>query len=182
MKKVKGAALLHFAKAIKSDKSGVFDKYLKEEDRAILNKEVQPTLWYPYETFRRCFNAVFEVIAKKDMEKVMEWGRQYGQVILSDVYKVTIKQDNPLEHFKRIPIYIKGFYDFGTTETKIEAPNRVLLTLNDYDPDFAPLYYFNVGWFRKAAELCGAKNVQCQMTAKSWEDKSSKTCYVVSWD
>ena len=36
MKQVKGTALVEFVKTIKADKSGVYDRYLKEEDLAII--------------------------------------------------------------------------------------------------------------------------------------------------
>ncbi len=181
MKQVKGATFVYFVKTIRADKSGIYDKYLNKDDLDIIGKRISPTMWYPYETFKKCFNAVVEVIAKRNPEKVKDWGKLYGEMIMTDAYKATIKEGKPLEHIKRVPVYIKSFMDFGNTEAIVEAPNRVVLVMKDYDPDFAPFYVFLEGWFQRMAELCGAKNVECKIVEKSWVNKKSTTSYIITW-
>jgi hypothetical protein len=181
MKQVIGTALLHFVKTIRSDKTGIFDKYLTKDDLAVINQKILPTIWYPYDTFKHCFNAVFEVIAKKDTNMVQDWGKLYGEMIMTDVYKKTIKKGNPLEHLRRVPVYIKSFFDFGQSEANVEKPNQVILEFSDYDPDFAPLYFFIYGWLKRMAELCDAQNVECSFIDKSWLKKSNNTSYLITW-
>ena len=181
MKQVKGSAMVHFVKGIRANKSGIYEKYLQKEDWDIIMKPILPAFWYPYETYKRCFNALFEVAANKDYEKVMGWAKLYAVLIMTDIYEHTLKKDDPLYHIKNVPQYIQTFYNFGHTEAKVEEPNRVLLKMSDYDPAFAPLYYFHLGWFEKVAELCGAKNVKCEFLEKSWETKSNTTSYLITW-
>jgi hypothetical protein len=181
MKQVKGVALVQFVKVIRANKSGVYDSYLKEEDLPIINTKIQPAIWYPYETFKRCFNAVYEIIGQKNDEKVKDWGRLYAELIMTDTFKITIKQNSALEHIKRLPVYISAFFDFGHANVIVENPNRVLLELSDYDPDFAPLYIFLIGWFKRVAELCGAQNAQCEFIDMSWVKKSNTTSYRFTW-
>jgi hypothetical protein len=180
-KQVKGVALVTFVKAIRANKSGVYDKYLLKEDLPIINKKIVDQLWYPYETFKRCFNAVYDIVGKKNEEKVKEWGRLYAELIMATTFKITIKENKPLEHIKRIPGYITHFFDFGNAEVTVENPNRVLLKLSDLDPDFQLIYIFLAGWFQRVAELCGAKNVQCEFIDKSWVNKSNTTSYRFTW-
>ncbi len=71
--------------------------------------------------------------------------------------------------------------DLGNTEALVESPNRVLLRLTDYDPDFAPFYIFLQGWFQKMVELCGGKNVECKIIDMSWIKKNNVTSYIVTW-
>jgi uncharacterized protein (TIGR02265 family) len=181
LKQVKGSAMVHFVKAIRANKSGIYNKYFQKEDLEIIMKPVLPAFWYPYETYKRCFNAVFEVAAKKDYEKVKEWARAYAELIMTDIYKHTIKKDNPLDHIRNAPIYIQTFYNFGHAEAKVEGPNRVLLNLSDYDSDFAPFYFFHLGWFQRVAELCGAQNVKCEFLEMSWITKSNTTSFLITW-
>jgi len=162
MKRVKGTALVDFVKIIRANKSGVYDQYLTEEDRAIISRRILPAVWYPYETFKHCFNATYEVNAKDQLQMVEQWGRLDGELIITDIYKDTIKQGDPLYHIRKIPIYIRTFVDFAQWEAVVEKPNQVLLTLSDCDPDFAPLYYFFKGWFQRMAELGGGQNVRCE--------------------
>jgi len=181
MKRVKGTALVNFVKTIRANKSGVYDQYLTEEDKDIISRKILAAVWYPYETFKRCFNATFEVIAKKELQMVEQWGRLYGELIMTDIYKDTLKKGDPLDHIKKVPVYIRTFFDFGQGEAVVEKPNRVVIKLTDYDPDFAPLYHFLRGWFQRMAELCGGQNVKCEFVNKSWEDKTNTTTYLVSW-
>lgn len=181
MRKVKGAAFMNFAKVIRADKSGVYNKYLKEDDLELINRKIQPINWYPYDAYKRCFNAVFEVAGKNNPDNLKEWGRLYCEKILNDFFKITIKQGNPLEYIKRIPVYIQNFYDFGNTTVTVENPQSAILELYDYDPDFVPFYIFMHGWFQRVVELCGAQNVKCQFVEKSWVKKSNKTSYRITW-
>jgi len=181
MKQVKGSAMMHFVKAIRANKSGIYDKYFQKEDLDVISKPIMSAFWYPYETYKRCFNAVFEVVAKKDYEKVLEWGRIYGELIMTDIYKSTLKKDCPLDHMKNAPVYIQTFFNFGHAEVKEEGPNRIRLILTDFDSDFALFFYFLRGWFQKIVELCGAKNAKCEFLEMSWITKSNSTSYVISW-
>jgi len=182
MKRVKGTAFVNFAKSIRANKSGVYAKYLTEEDKDILSRKILAAVWYPYETFKRCFKAVFEVVGKNDFETARQWGRLYGELIMTDIYKDTFRKGDPLYHVKKIPIYILTFFDFARWEALVEKPNQVLITLPDCDPDFAALYHFFRGWFQKMAELGGGQNVRCEFVKMGWADESKITSYLVSWD
>jgi len=167
--KAKGTVLVGFVKTIKADKSGVYDKYLTAEDKTIISQKILPNIWYPYETFRRCFNAVFEVIAKKDLEQVRNWGKLYGQAIMSDLYKGVLKKDDPIGYLKNSQVFIRNFFDFGRVEVVVEGENQILLKLIDFDPQFAPVHYMIRGWMERTAELCGAKDLKVEFVTKGWE-------------
>jgi hypothetical protein len=170
MKNVKGSILVDFVKTIKANKTGVYDRFLTDEDRSVINQHILPSAWYPYETFRNCFNAVFEVVAKKNPDQVKGWGELYGQAIISELYKGFLKQGEPLDYIKKYQVYVKNFFDFGRIEVIEEKPNQVLVKLVDFDSEFAPLYYMMFGWLKKTLELCGAKDLNAEIAAKSWQD------------
>jgi hypothetical protein len=182
MKRVKGTALVYVVKTIRANKSGVYDQYLAEEDRAIVRQRIMPSAWYPYETFKRCFNAVFEVAGNRDFETVRQMGRLYGEVIISEIYPNTVKKGDPLYHVQAIPVYIRTFFDFARWEGLVEKPNQVVLTLRDCEPDFPAIYHFFRGWFEKMAELGGGENARCEFVKMGWADESMITSYRISWD
>jgi len=171
MNRAKGTILVDFVKTIKADKTGVFDQYLTAQDKDLLNQHILPSAWYPYETFKNCFNAAFKVIAKSNLESVRVWGQLYGQQIMSDLYKGLLKQGEPLDYLKKYQVYIKNFFDFGKVEVIEEKPNQVLVRFKDFDSEFAPIYYMFMGWLEKTIELCGAKNIRAEIAAKSWQDQ-----------
>jgi hypothetical protein len=170
MKKVKGTVLVDFCKTIRADKSGAYQKYLTDEDKAIFNQKIMPSAWYPYESFKHCFNGIFEILAKKDLNTVRNWGRVYGKAIMGGIYKGLLKQGEPLEYIKKYEVYVRNFLDFGRMEVIEEKPNQVLMKLSDFDPDFPPLYAIMQGWLECTMEMCGAKDLKIDIVKKTSGD------------
>lgn len=171
MKKVKGTVLVDFCKTIKADKSGAYEKYLTAEDKALFSQKLMPSAWYPYETFKRCFTGIFEVLAKSDLDTVRQWGRIYGKSIMSGIYKGLLKQGEPLEYIKKYSVYVRNFLDFGRMEITEEKTNSVTMKLIDFDPEFPPLFAIMQGWLECTMELCGAKNIKIDILPKTANDK-----------
>ena len=178
--RVKGSVLIDFVKTIKADKTGVYDRFLTKEDQDIIRQRILPSAWYPYETFRNCFNAVYEVLAKKNLDTVRQWGRLYGEAIVANLYKGLLKQGHPLDYIKKYEIYVKNFFDFGKLEVIEEAQNQVLIKMLDFDPNFPPLYSIMFGWLERTLELCGAKNIKAELLSKSWEG-AKETAIRLKW-
>lgn len=179
-KRVKGSILIDFVKTIKADKSRVYDKYLTVEDKAIISQRILPSGWYPYETFKHCFNAVFEVLAKKNLDMVRQWGRFYGEQIVENLYKGLLKEGHPLDYIRKYEVYIRNFFDFGKIEVIEEAQNQVLIKMSEFDPDFQPIYVIMFGWLERTLELCGAKNIKSEIVSKSWEG-AKETAIRLKW-
>jgi uncharacterized protein (TIGR02265 family) len=171
MKKAKGTILVDFIKTMKADKSGMFTKYLTDEDRKILGQRIMPSAWYPYETFKHCFQAAYEILAKSNPETVKQWGRLYGSAIMGGIYKNLLKAGEPMEYIKKYEVYVKNFLDFGKIEIKEEGNKQVVLKLFDFDPDFTPLYYIMYGWLECTLEMVGAKDLKIEILPKSPSDK-----------
>lgn len=169
MAKVKGTMLVGFVKAIRADKSGVYHSYLTDQDREIVSQRILASAWYSFETYKKCFQAVVQVAAKGDMAVVREWGRDYAESILKEVYKNIIVENNPQEIFMKMRQIQKLLFDFGDFDGSVVSEKKIRLQIKDFDPKFEAFYQLIRGWFEMSLELGGAKNVQSQFTAKSWE-------------
>jgi len=178
--KVKGSVLIDFVKTIKADKTKAYDRYLSKEDQAIISQRILPSAWYPYPTFKNCFNAVFEVLARKNLDMVRQWGRLYGEQIVANLYKGLLKQGHPLDYIKKYEVYTKNFFDFGKIEVMEEAQNQVLVKMTEFDPGFPPLYAIMFGWLERTLELCGAKEIKSEIVSKSWEG-AKETSLRLKW-
>lgn len=171
MKKVKGTVLVDFCKTIRADKSGVYEKYLSAEDRSLIAQKILPSAWYPYVTFKHCFTGAFEVLAKKNLDMVRQWGRAYGKSIMGGIYKGLLKEGEPMEYIKKYSVYIRNFLDFGAMEIEEEKSNSVRIKLYDFDPDFPPLFAIMQGWLECTMEMCGAKNIRTEALPKTANDR-----------
>jgi hypothetical protein len=166
--RVKGSLFVEFVKTIRANKTGIFDRYLTQEDREIISQRILSNIWYPYETFKHCLTAVCEVIAKNDLEVVKEWGRLYGQAIMTTLYVSILKQGNPLSYINHIGLLVRNFFDFGRVEIVIESETRAVYKIFDFDPEYAPVHYLLNGWIERTTEICGAKKLKCETISKSW--------------
>jgi hypothetical protein len=166
---VKGSIFITIVRIIKKDKSGVYSKYLTTKDREILNQQILTSTWYPFETYKHCLTAIFEVVAKKDLEVAKQWGRLECQAAMTTIYAGIITGRDPMSFLKRYEIVHKNFFDFGKIDITVEGKNRILYKSSEFDVGFVPLYYLTQGWIERGLELCGAKNIKCEFTSKGWE-------------
>ena len=180
MARVKGTILVDFVKTIRADKTGAYDSYLTDEDRRIISERILPSGWYPYDTFKRCFNAVVAVLAKNDMEKVRQWGRIYGENIITNVYKGFIKQGAPMESLKKYSTYIRNLFDFGEFIVEPVSENEAFIIVRGLDKDFEPQYHMMRGWLERSLELCGAKDIKVEVISLEWEG-APETKSRISW-
>lgn len=180
MGRVKGSMLVDFVKNIRASKSGAYQDRLTDQDREVISGRIIPSAWYPFETYKNCFNAVVDVEAGGDMKKVTEWGRIYGEAIVTALYKGVIKTGNPCETLKRYDMFWPNFFDFGKVETTIDSDTEARMTIRDFDPDFEALYYMIRGWIERSVELAGGKNVEIVLLSRSWEG-DPETSIRISW-
>jgi hypothetical protein len=170
---VKGSILIQIVKTIKTDKSGIYDTYLTNKDREIISERVLSNIWYPFETYKHCLNAIFEIIAKNDLEVAKEWGRTSCQALADNIFAFLVEGRDPLSFFKKYKFIHQSFYDFGKLEIFVEGKNQAVYKLSDFDAQFLPLYYIIQGWLERGLELCGAKNIKCEFLTKAWEGHPS---------
>jgi hypothetical protein len=166
--KVKGSVFITLVKTIRNDKSGVYDKYLTVRDREIISQKILPSFWYPYETYKRCINAVYEVIAKKNPRVAKEWGRSESRALMTNMYSSFIST-NPIDFISTYEMIHKNFYNFGRIEALEVGKNQVVFKLTNFDVQCVPIFYIIEGWLECGLELCGAKNIKSEILAKSWE-------------
>jgi len=177
---IKGSVVIEVVKVIRKDKTGVFDKYLTGQDREIISQKILPSIWYPFETYKHCINAAFEVYAKKNPEILREWGRNAAQAAMTTLYTAYVTGRDPLTFLNKYEMIHKSFLDFSRVEVIKEKENQVLFKLHEMDPECVPFFYIIQGWLERGMELCGAKNIKLEFISKSWEG-NPETTLRISW-
>jgi hypothetical protein len=168
---VKGSIFVEVVKTIKKDKSGIYKKYLTNEDLKTIDQKILPSSWYPYETYKNCLKAVFEVVAKNNYEIAKGWGRSTCQSVMTGIYASVLKNCEPFGFIKKYETGYRTLYDFGDTEVIAEGKNQAMYKISNFDEKFTLIYYIIQGWLERGVELCGAKNVKSEFVDKSWVGK-----------
>jgi len=177
---VKGSMLMYLVKAIRGGGVENFDRFLTDAERELLTKKILPINWYPFESYKRLFEAMVAVVAGGDMGVVQQWGRDYGSTILEGLYRSTIVTGNPFQSLKKYELRFASFYDFGTVEVSDTGPGTAEMSLRDFDPDWETIYQIIYGWLERTVELAGARNPRVVFTSRSWAG-DPHTVYRVSW-
>jgi len=181
MRKVKGTIFIPWAKAIKADKTGRYDDHLTQEDKKILSGLILPSSWYSFETYKNCFNAVSMVFAQNNLETILEWGREYSNQIMGSVYKRAIQEGDPKQAMEQFLFTYKSMFNFGKVSSEFVSDTEIIVSIEEYDPDFERCYYLFRGWLEKFFELCLDKAVRTGFGQKSWEG-APITQIKITWD
>ena len=180
MRHIKGELIKKIVVPIRADKSGVFDKILSEEDKNIVSSTILTANWYPYDTFKRCYNAFADVYAKGNMEVCRQWGSAAGEELTTSAYKTVISDKNYKVAFQKLQLLWKMHFDFGELDVNFISDNELQITLKDFDPDNKVFYYFARGWYEQVLIMCDCKDVKSEFLEKSWEG-AEDTIIQLSW-
>ena len=180
MRHVKGSMFLKVAKVIKVDKSGVYDNLLTDEDKDLLSTTILTASWYPWESYKRCFNALAEVFAQGDMEVVRQWGHTEGEQLTQSAYKSILTGKDYKIAFKKIKLFWKFQFDFGELDLSFISDSTMQVVLKDFDPDFKVFFNLARGWFEQVLKMSDCKDVTSEFLVKSWEGAGDTTIQL-SW-
>ncbi|HIJ58008.1 MAG TPA: hypothetical protein HPQ03_18070 [Deltaproteobacteria bacterium] len=181
MRKVKGTMFIPWVKAIKADKTGLCDDHLTQGEKEVMSGLILPSSWYSFETYKNCLNAVSMVFAQNNPGTLWEWGKEYGKSIMSSVYKRAIQEEDPKLAMEQFVFVFKSMFNFGRLSFEIVSDNEMLVSIEEFDPDFEVWYYVTIGWLEQFIELCLKKTVQAEFGQKSWEG-APMTQIKVTWD
>ena len=168
MQTVKGSLFVYFVKVIRANKTGAYDALLTDEDRQVLEGRILPSSWYPFETYKRCFCAVASVEAHNDPTVIRGWGRRFCDEIMLTIYKRMIIDTTPMQSLQRYVSMFSMFFNFGTLQLEAQGPQKAVLDIRDFDPEFQELHQLFFGWLERSLELTGARNVRTQFLTCSW--------------
>ena len=180
MAKVKGTMLIGLVKTIRADRSGAYDAHLTDQDRALVERHILPSSWYPFDQFQRIFNAVMDVLAGSNTELVRTIGRSYGRDIIQGVYKNLVIAGDPMESLKKHQIAFKMFFDVGESVFEPVSDRSARMRIRNFDPAFERWYYILLGWLEECLELSGATNVRGTFASRSWHG-DPETVVELSW-
>jgi hypothetical protein len=181
MKQIKGTLFKPWAISIRANKSGIYDQYLSEEDKKYLKDRVLDSLWYPYEVFKTCFNAVCKVEAQENIEVIEKWGYLYGKGVLERLYKERLKINELKSAVDSYNNLFKLWFNFGDQTGKVISDKEVHLTIQGLDKDFRLFYHISKGWMQGFFDAYLGTTVSAKFIEKSWEG-SEKTTVKITWN
>ncbi len=174
MKQVKGTLVKLMVKAIRANKTGIYDKLLSDDAKKLINQKILDSTWYPYDPYKECNEALIKVEANNDPEILHQWGKKYGEVIFTSIYKAQAHGENMKNAIENYRHFIKLAFNFSEIVPEYVADNQVKITFKDFDPDWENFYYLALGWVQKFIELSIKNNeIISKIIKKSWKGEGA---------
>ncbi len=92
--------ILDYVKFIKTNKDKNWDKWLTEADWEIIDSQVLPSNWYPYDCWQRMGAAAFNEVAMRDLKLIRSFGPMVMKNLLA-VYKNVLVEGDPIASIKK---------------------------------------------------------------------------------
>ena len=72
LKQTKGSLLKYVIKIIRANKTGVYDEILTEDEKRFVNQQVLDAVWYPYDFYKKLYNAIrkVEVVTRYERRRI----------------------------------------------------------------------------------------------------------------
>lgn len=149
-----------------------------DDQRAL--KIVFTSNWYPFETSKRLDDAIVQVIGQGDPGWFERLGEASAARNLAGVHAGYVTKGDPHAFLAKAPQIYGMYYEAGARTYERTGDRKGVLVTRGAETFSAPDCLTVVGWYRKALDLCGARDVrvghpECRATGGA-------VCrYEVSW-
>jgi hypothetical protein len=163
MVQIKGSAIKETIAQIKR-RSGeaAFQKILgllDDETRKIFEGEIFSSTWYPLDLFTRFLEIEIKVLADGNEEMVTRGSEAVIERQLRGIYKAFVKLGSPEFVIKRIAAVHATYFQGVPIDVKLEGNHRALVMYTGFEKQHRIMGFAIVGFFKKALEISGAKDV-----------------------
>lgn len=168
MAEIKGTVLIDSIKAIKA-RGGEeeFQKIVKRLDRAtraIFENQISPSSWYSVDAFAEFLEADIRETAAGVREVLIQRSERVIETQLHGIYRVFIKYGSPMFVVKRIAAVHATYYRGIEIIPQPHASTGAVIRYIGLRKRHEIMGYGIIGFFRKALEISGARDVSVKFT------------------
>jgi hypothetical protein len=168
MAEIKGATLIQTIEAIRArDGEHVLATIVAQLDpdsRSVIQGRIFPWNWYSLDAFSAFLEADIRVTANGNREVLILRSEKVIEAQLRGIYKVFIKLGSPAYVIKRIAsvheTYFKGIHFIP----EFDDSKQALIKYMGFQSQHEIVGYAIIGFYRKALEISGAKQVAVNFT------------------
>jgi uncharacterized protein (TIGR02265 family) len=152
---------------------------LPEEDQKILGRLVA-VAWVDFEVGKRLDEEIVKALGGGSTRFFERLGEASAEVNLGTLHNAFLTSDDPQAFLAKAPQIYRLYYDIGRREYEATGEREGVLTTHEAETFSKTDCMTVIGWYRKALELCGAKNVRI-MEERCRADGGDVCKYRVSW-
>ena len=116
--------------------------------------------WYPFELGARLDEAIARVMGRSRDEVFRALGRASAESNLGGAHRAFLRPNDPLAFLQTTEILYPFYYESGRRTFEALGPREGVLTTYDAPSASAADCETVCGWYERALEMCGARQVQ----------------------
>jgi len=183
MPEIKGTVLLDTLAAVKA-RAGESElarivKALSDEARPIFEGAIYSSSWYSLDAFVEFLEVDIRETANGDREALSKRSEKVIEAQLSGIYKIFVKVGTPGFVITRISAVHATYFKGVQIIPEIEERQAIIKYVG-FKKQHQILEYTISGFFRKALEMCGAKQVSLHFSVPMAEGKEYSEL-TISW-
>jgi hypothetical protein len=172
---IKGSAIQETINQIKN-RAGedAFQKILAlldEEARNVFKGEIYSSTWYPLDLFARFLELEIRVLADGKEEMVTRGSEAVIERQLRGIYKAFVKLGSPEFVIKRIAAVHETYFQGVPIDVQLAGHGKAVIKYTGFEKQHRIMGFAIIGFFKKALEISGAKDVVLYFTTPIEEGK-----------
>jgi hypothetical protein len=186
MVEIKGAVLCDSIKAVKVQRDGeqtyntIVDQ-LKGETRTLFKQEaILPAGWVSLDAFVEFLEVEIKVTAQGNEQELIKWTEAVVERQLRGIYRMFVKLGTPQFVLNRLAVVHKTYFRGVTIEVSLPSPGKGIIKYTGFAKQHRLMGLIIIGFYRKALELSGAKDVTAKFTT-SIEDNKGYCELFLTW-
>lgn len=136
---------------------------LSPEDQAILNKTILDAEWYPLDPFVRYLDVLTKDVLKGSGDSLQKGTEAVIEMQFTGIYKALLMLGSPEAFVERINTITSRYYQGINIKTEMLGKNRFKATYEGFETKHRFYEYTILGWWKKALEMLGGKNVRVEL-------------------
>jgi hypothetical protein len=153
---------------------------LDEETRNVFNGEIYSSTWYSLDFFTRFLELEIRVLADGKEEMVTRGSEAVIERQLRGIYKAFVKLGSPEFVIKQIAAVHATYFQGVPIEVQLQGRGKALIKYMGFEKQHRIMGFAIIGFFKKALEISGAKDVVIFFETPIEEGKESADLSI-SW-
>jgi hypothetical protein len=176
MVEVKGSVVSDSIKAVKAHfgdqaYNSIVDQ-LKGETRALFERaSILSSSWYSLDAFTEFLEMDIKVTAKGNEQELVTRAEAVIEQQLSGIYKMFVRFGTPQFVLNRISVIHQTYFRGVGVSMSMPTANRAVLKYTGFAKQHRLIGFTIIGFYRKALEISGAKDVNANYTTFIEEGK-----------
>jgi hypothetical protein len=176
MVEIKGAVILDSFHAVKTRSgeeiyNGII-RLLDEQTRKLFKKNIIiASGWYPLDAFLQFVKFDIKLTANGNENELISRSEAIIEDQLKGIFKAFVKLGSPEFVLKRIAIVHKTYFRGVSIDIRMEGSNKAIIKYTGFEKQHRLIGLTIIGFYKKAMEISGAKNVEAKFAVPIEDDK-----------